>query len=313
MAAGHSHSHAHAGHSEAGERRLWFALALTAAFLVVEVVGSFLTGSLALLSDAGHMATDVAGLAIALLAIRLGRRPADGRRSFGYRRLEILAAALNAAALFLVAGYVLFEAVARFRAPEEIDSLGMLVVAAFGLAVNAVAMMLLRGGREESLNVRGAYLEVWADFLGSIAVIAGALAIRYTGRAWIDPLVAVAIALWVLPRGFALLRDALHVLLEGTPEGMDPQAVQQTLRSVAGVADVHDLHIWSVTTGVPLLSAHLRVADIARWDETLKRVQALLAERHGLHHVTLQPEAESPCESPPCEGARHAHGQLPGP
>jgi cobalt-zinc-cadmium efflux system protein len=252
------------------------------------------------------MATDAAGLAIALLAIRLGRRPADERRSFGYRRLEILAAALNAALLFVVAGYVLVEAVLRFRSPEAIDTAGMIVVAAAGLAVNAIAIALLRGGRGESLNVRGAYLEVWADFLGSVAVLAGALLIRYTALPWIDPLIAVAIALWVLPRGFALLRDALHVLLEGTPEGIDPRAVQESLKSVRGVVDVHDLHIWSVTTGVPLLSAHLRISELARWDETLKRVQALLAERHGVHHVTLQPEAEAPCDSPPCGGGHHA-------
>ncbi len=301
----HAHVHAHGGHSAAGERRLRLALALTAAFLVVEVAGSFLTGSLALLSDAGHMATDAAGLAIALFAIRLGRRPADERRSFGYRRLEILAAALNASALFLVAGYVFFQAVLRFRNPTPIDSTGMLVVAAAGLVVNAIAMVLLRGGRDESLNVRGAYLEVWADFLGSVAVLAGALIIRFTGVAWIDPLIAVGIALWVLPRGFALLKAALHVLLEGTPEGIDPRAVQQSLKSVPGVVDVHDLHIWSVTTGVPLLSAHLRVAEMSRWDETLKRVQALLAEKHGVKHVTLQPEAEAPCDSPPCGSGHH--------
>jgi len=298
----HGHPHSHTAHSS--ERRLWYALALTATFLVIEVIGSFLTGSLALLSDAAHMATDVASLGIALLAFRLGRLPPDENRSFGYRRLEILAAALNSAALFLVAGYVLFEAVMRFRSPQAIDTSGMLVVAAAGLVVNAVAMGLLRGGRDESLNVRAAYLEVWADFFGSAAVIAGALLIRFTGIAWFDPLIAVGIALWVLPRGFALLRDALHVLLEGTPAGIDPRAVEQSLKSVPGVADVHDLHIWSVTTGVPLLSAHLRVTDLARWDETLKRVQVRLAEAHGLHHVTLQPEAEAPCETPPCEGAR---------
>src|SRR5262245_27550274 len=182
MGAGHSHSHA--GHSAASERRLWAALALTAGFLAVEVVASLVTGSLALLSDAGHMATDVASLSIALLAIRLGRRPADERRSFGYRRLEILAAALNAAALFLIAAYVFVEAVLRLRRPEPIDATGMLVVAALGLGVNAIAMWLLREGREESLNLRGAYLEVWADFLGSAAVLAGGLLIFRTGVAW---------------------------------------------------------------------------------------------------------------------------------
>lgn len=292
MDAGHAHAH---GDSSTSERRLGIALALTVTFLVVEVVASLLTGSLALLSDAGHMATDVAALAIAMLAIRLGRRPADSKRSFGYRRLEVLAAALNAAGLFLVAGYVLYEAIRRFGNPQAINSNGMLIVAAFGLVVNAIAMKLLRDGREESLNVRGAYLEVWADFLGSIAVLIGAALIAITGAVWIDPVVAILIALWVLPRGWQLLKSASRVLLEGTPEGVDPDAVKQTLLSVAGVRAVHDLHIWSVTTGVPLLSAHLEINDMAEWNATLAKVREALARQHRIDHATLQPEAGGPC------------------
>lgn len=292
MGAGHEHSR---GDSLTSERRLWIALSLTGVFLVVEVVASVLTGSLALLSDAGHMATDVAALAIALLAIKLGKRPADSKRSFGYRRLEILAAAINAAGLFLVAGYVLVEAIRRFGNPQLIDSTGMLVVAALGLIVNAIAMRLLSSGREESLNVRGAYLEVWADFLGSVAVLLGAAMIWWTGRYWIDPVVAILIALWVLPRGWQLLKSASHVLLEGTPEGMDPDAVKQTLLSVSAVKAVHDLHIWSVTTGVPLLSAHLEISDMAAWDATLAQVREQLTAKHRIDHVTLQPELKGPC------------------
>jgi cobalt-zinc-cadmium efflux system protein len=292
MSAEHEHSH---GNALTSERRLWIALALTATFLIVEVAASLLTGSLALLSDAGHMATDVAALAIALLAIKLGKRPANSRRSFGYRRLEILAAALNAAGLFLVAGYVLIEAVQRFGNPRPVDSIGMLVVAAMGLVINAISMKLLSGGRDESLNVRGAYLEVWADLLGSIAVLLGAALIWLTGRTWIDPLVAILIALWVLPRGWQLLRSASHVLLEGTPEGIDPEAVRQTLLSVTGVIAVHDLHIWSVTTGVPLLSAHLQIGELATWNATLVKVREALAKHHRIDHSTLQPEAGGLC------------------
>jgi len=292
MSAGPAHAH---GDSSTSERRLWIALALTAMFLVVEVVASLLTGSLALLSDAGHMATDVAALAIALLAIRLGRRPADSKRSFGYRRLEILAAALNAAGLFLVAGYVLYEAVRRFGSPQVLDSTGMMIVAAIGLVVNAFAMKLLSGGHEESLNVRGAYLEVWADFLGSVAVLIGAALIAITGAVWIDPIVAILIALWVLPRGWQLLKSALHVLLEGTPEGVDPDAVKQTLLTVRGVRDVHDLHVWSVTTGVPLLSAHLQIEDMADWNTILADVREALGTHHRIHHATLQPETSESC------------------
>lgn len=290
--AGHAHPH---GDSPTSERRLRVAFGLTALFLVVEVVASLLTGSLALLSDAAHMATDVAALAIALLAIRLGRRPADSKRSFGYRRLEILAAALNAAGLFLVSAYVLVEAARRIGSPQPIDATGMLLVAALGLVVNAGAMRLLGSGREESLNVRGAYLEVWADFLGSVAVLVGAALIAITGMTWIDPLVAVLIALWILPRGWQLLKSASHVLLEGSPAGVDPDAVRQTLLAVAGVRSVHDLHIWSLTTGVPLLSAHLEIDDVASWSVTLAEVREALARRHRIDHVTLQPETGGPC------------------
>ena len=294
MSGGHAHSHA--GISGTSERRLWLALALTAGFLAVEVVASLVTGSLALLSDAGHMATDVASLSIALLAIKLGRRPADERRSFGYRRLEILAAALNAAALFVIAAYVLVEAVLRLRRPETIDATGMLVVAAIGLAVNAIAILLLREGRAESLNLRGAYLEVWADLLGSAAVLAGGFLIYRTAAAWVDPVVAILIALWVLPRGWALLREALHVLLEGTPEGIDPAAVERTILSAEGVSAVHDLHIWCITTGMPMLSAHLHVDSMGRWDAVLAGVQQALAREHHIAHVTLQPEVEGSCK-----------------
>lgn len=290
------------GHSQdeqetASERSLWWALGLTAAFLVVEVIASFMSGSLALLSDAGHMATDVAALGIALLAIRIGRRPADDRRSFGYRRLEILAAALNAAGLFLVAGYVLWEAIDRFLEPTDVDSRAMLIVAFAGLVVNAIAMRMLYRGRSGSLNVQGAYIEVWADLLGSIAVLAGALAIEFTGALWIDPLVAVAIALWVLPRGFALMRKALHVLLEGTPEGIDPRAVERTILSIGGVRRVHDLHLWSVTTGVPLLTAHVELDTLEGWDTTLQALRDAILQNHQINHATLQPELVSSCNT----------------
>lgn len=297
MTGGHAHPHPPAGAKPSSERRLWIALALTGAFLVVEVVASFLTGSLALLSDAGHMATDVAGLGVALLAIRIGRRPADMRRSFGYRRLEILAAAVNAAGLFLVAAYVLAEAVGRLRSPTAVDSTGMLVVATVGLAANAIAMRLLYSGQKASINVRGAYLEVWADFLGSIAVLVAAALIRVTGATWIDPVAAILIALWILPRGWSLLRSALHVLLEGTPEGIDPAAVERTIRSVPGVRRVHDLHLWSVTTGVPLITAHVELETLDGWDAKLAALRRSLIENHQIDHITIQPEVVPSCRT----------------
>jgi len=216
-----SASHAHGIPSTDNERALRIALALTGSFLIAEVIGGVLTGSLALISDAAHMLTDTAALAIALAAIRIARRPADRRRTYGYHRFEILAAAFNALLLFAVALYILVEAYRRFTSPPEIHSVGMLVVASIGLIVNLISIRLLSGGQSDSLNVKGAYLEVWSDLLGSIGVIVGAVVIQLTGWSWVDPLVAVAIGLWVLPRTWILLKDSLNFLLEGVPEGID--------------------------------------------------------------------------------------------
>ena len=209
VAAPPAHDHA----KSANSRTLLLALLLTGTFLIAEVIGSFVFNSLALLSDAGHMLTDVAALTIALMAIRIGARPADDQRTFGYRRFEILAAAFNALMLFAVAIYILVEAVNRFRDPVPVQSTGMLIVAVAGLIINLMSMRLLRSGKAQSLNLKGAYLEVWADMLGSIGVIGGAIAIRFTGLTWIDPVVAVGIGIWVLPRTWILLRDTANVLL----------------------------------------------------------------------------------------------------
>jgi cobalt-zinc-cadmium efflux system protein len=297
---GHAHRHGpdhHQGHSHdytgRSRRQLWIALALTSVILVVEAVASFLTGSLALLSDAAHMATDAAALGIALLAVQLGTRKADHRRSYGYRRLEILAAALNAGALFIIGAYILWQAFVRLRNPEPIATTGVLIVAAVGLAVNAIAMFILRGSREHSLNIRGAYLEVWADFIGSLGVLIGAALIRWTGALWIDPVIAILIALWVLPRGWSLLKSAMHVLLEGTPEGIDHRAVSASMLAVPGVCAIHDLHIWSLTSGMPLLTAHVEIDDkVAEWNGTLKALREMLAKDHHIEHVTIQIELD---------------------
>lgn len=284
-------------------KRLWLALALTTVILVVEAVASFLTGSLALLSDAAHMATDASALGIALLAVRLGTRRADARRSYGYRRFEILAAALNAAGLFVIGGFILWEAFGRFRDPQPIAATGMLVVAAVGLVVNAIAMLVLHGGRNESLNLKGAYLEVFADFLGSVGVLIGAVLIRFTGALWIDPLIAVLISLWVLPRGWTLLKSAMHVLLEGTPEGVDYRNVTTSMLAVPGVCAIHDLHIWSLTSGMPLLTAHVEIDKLAQWDATLDALRSMLARDHHIEHVTIQLELDGQsCGDAHCTG-----------
>jgi len=284
-----AHSHDHT--AGANSKMLVLALAMTSTYLVAEVVGGFWFNSLALLSDAAHMLTDVVALAIALLAIKVGRRAADDRRSFGYRRLEILAAAFNAVLLFGVAIYVFVEAIKRFNNPEPIQSWGMLIVATIGLLVNIVSMRMLTSGKEASLNVKGAYLEVWADMIGSVGVIAGALAIRFTGWTWVDPIVAVAIGVWVLPRTWILLRDTTNILLEGVPGGISLPDIRKAIEAADGVAGVHDLHIWSVSSADISCTAHINIRDGADAVEVRTRVTALLQEQYGILHTTIQTEA----------------------
>ena len=298
-----SESHTHAIPATTNTRALGFALVLTGGFMLVEFVGGVLAGSLALISDAAHMLTDVMALAIALAAIRIGRRGSDTRRTFGYQRLEILAAAFNAGMLFAVAVYILYEAYQRLHAPAEVHSTAMLVIATLGLLVNVLSMRLLNTGKDASLNVKGAYLEVWSDLLGSIGVIVAALTIRLTGWAWVDSAIAVAIGLWVLPRTWLLLKESLNILLEGVPEGLDLQAVESTIRAVAGVRGLHDLHVWSITTGKTSLTAHLSVDPSADCELLIARVSTQLEERHRIEHVTLQ------CEVGPCP---NASGELHG-
>lgn len=310
MAGNHDHAHeavggGHAGHNHgagASSKRLALALALTTIFLIAEVVGAFVFDSLALLSDAAHMFTDSAALAIALAAVRIGRRPPDDKRTFGYRRFEILAAAFNAILLFVVAGYVLVEGIGRFFDPRPVESVGMLVVAALGLAINLISMRILAGGKEASLNVKGAYLEVWADMLGSLGVIGAAVAIYFTGYFWIDPIVAIAIGLWVLPRTWILLRDTIHILLQGVPRGFDLHAIRSALLELEGVSDVHDLHLWSIAGDDASLTAHIVLSDNSDMEATRRSAVEMLETRFDIGHATLQTEIE-PCSD---EGKVHA-------
>jgi len=284
-------SHSHIGTSNS--RSLAIALALTTTFLVAEVVGSFLFNSLALLSDAAHMFTDAAALAIALAAIRIGQRPADERRTFGYRRFEILAAAFNALLLFAVAGYVLWEGIGRFFRPAEVQSTGMLVVATIGLIVNLVAMRLLASRKESSLNIKGAYLEVWADMLGSVGVIAGAIVIMFTGWPWVDPAIAILIGLWVLPRTWILLRDTAHILLEGVPRGLSLTEIRGALGTLSGVAALHDLHVWGLTSDDSSLSVHVVLAQGADAEAVRLAMSELLKARFRIEHTTIQIEQKA--------------------
>lgn len=313
------HDHDHLGGGIRHERPLWWALALTGLFLLAEVAGAFLTSSLALLSDAAHMATDTLGLVVALAAVRLSRRPPDARRSYGYARLEALGALFNGILLCLAGAYILWEAVGRFRHPQAVASDGMLVIAALGLVVNLVAMRLLAAGSGESLNVKGAYLEVWSDMLGSLAVIAGALLIHLTGWQWIDPVLALLIGLWVLPRTWVLLRAAVNVLLEGVPEGIALGDVRAALCAHPGVAGVHDLHVWALASRMPALTAHVVVAAGAEPEGLRRGLGQLLHTRFGIDHVTLQLEYAA-CGGEVClaqagvpaTGAHHDHEHAAG-
>ena len=295
MGAGHDHGGGH-GHSHVPttirhERPLWIAFGLTLFFLLVEVAGGLLTNSLALLSDAAHMMTDVLALGISLFAVRMARRPADAKRTYGYARMEAIGALVNGGLLFLVAGYILWEAVGRFSQPPHVESNGMLLVAILGLIVNLIAMKLLQAGAGESLNMKGAYLEVWSDMLGSLGVIAGALLIRFTGWTVVDPIIAVLIGLWVLPRTWTLLREAGHVLMQGVPSGIDPDEIRDAMAAQSGVATVHDLHIWALGSREPILTAHVLLSLDAGDPDALRTAMAkMLRERFHIDHATLQVE-----------------------
>ena len=299
MSAGHDHAgHSHGGHAHnhaagASSRMLGIALALTGTFLIVELVGAYLFNSLALLSDAAHMFTDAAALAIALAAVKIGQRPADERRTFGYRRFEILAAAFNALLLFAVAAFVLWEGISRLRVAQPVESQGMLVIAVAGLVVNLIAMRLLSAGKEQSLNVKGAYLEVWADMLGSAGVVGAAIVIMLTGWSWVDPVMAIAIGLWVVPRTWSLLKDTTQILLEGVPAHLKLADIRTAIASAPGVASVHDLHVWSMSSNDVSLSTHIVLAEDADAETVRRGVAALLHDRFEIEHVTIQTEREA--------------------
>ena len=276
------------------KKRLSVVLGLTTSYLVAEVVGGLLTGSLALLADAGHMLTDVAGLALALIAIRFAESPATPERTYGYYRVEILAALTNAIILIGISFYILYEAYERFRNPPEVQSGAMLAVAAVGLAVNIIGIYLLRSASEESLNMKGAYFEVLSDMLTSIGVIVAAIIMLTTGWYYADPLISAGIGLFILPRTWMLFRDVVGVLLEGTPSDVNLTALREAMTGISGVANVHDLHVWSLTSGVNAMSTHVVMADGATSDKLLERIRQLVTSDFPIAHVTIQTEI-SPC------------------
>jgi cobalt-zinc-cadmium efflux system protein len=296
---GPGHSHGPRPGSAAAEhiKPLTIAVALTGSYMIVEFIAGLAVGSLALLSDAAHMATDVLGLALALAAIHLARRFRGGQRTYGLYRLEVLAAVINGLLLFGVGGYVLLEAARRLTDPPEVPGLTVAAIAAVGFLVNLIAFLLLRAGAKDSLNVRGAFLEVLADMLGSLGVVVAGLVQATTGWAYADPIIAALIGLLVLPRTYRLMRQALRILLEVAPPGVDVAAAQRRLIGLPGVTDVHDLHIWTVTDGIESASAHVVIDEDADWHAVLDLARAVLAAEYGVTHATIQVEPHDHSEA----------------
>ncbi|MGY0232831.1 cation diffusion facilitator family transporter [Longispora urticae] len=281
------------GQESAGERhrgRLVIALCIALGVLVLQVIGYLVTNSLALLADAGHVLTDAGGVALAMAAIWFGKRAAGPRHSFGYYRVEIFSAVINAVILTVIAVLVLIEAYKRISDPPEVAGLSTLAFASVGLAANVVGLLLLRGGQKESLAVRGAYLEVLGDLLGSVAVIAAAVVIIFTGWRYADPIASAVIGLMILPRTWSLLRDAVDVLLQGAPKGLAVESVRAELLAVDGVLDIHDLHVWELTSGMPVLSAHVVVSSMTDGGAVLDGVAARMGDAFDIRHSTFQLE-----------------------
>lgn len=299
-AAGHSHEHGLGGHTTAAGKhrgRLILALTITLSVVLVQLIGALISGSLSLLADSGHMLTDATGVAIALIASSIAALPATSKRTFGYLRVEVLAALVNGVVLGIIAVVIFVEAIRRFGSEVDIATTPMIVAAVIGAVANLASLLVLRGGQKESLNVRGAYLEVLGDLLGSIAVIVAGVIIIFTGWNWVDQVASMLIAVIIVPRAYSLLRDVVNVLLEASPKGFDVEKARAHMLTVPGVIEVHDLHAWTITSGVPAFSAHVTVTD-ETWSEQeyhalLDELKACLRVHFGTDHTTLQIEPAS--------------------
>jgi len=307
---GDHHGHTHGGRvteasrgpeSSASVRRLRAALVVTAAFLLVEVIGGWLANSLALLADAGHMLTDVAALALSLFVAWFSRQPASPQKTYGYLRWEVLAAFLNGATLLLISVWIVWEALLRLRAPEPLESGLMLVVAIAGLAVNVIAARMLHSSGTASLNVRAAYLHVLSDLLGSVGTVAAAVIVRWTGWLAADPIASLLMALLILRGAWRLVRESVDVLLEATPSHISLGSVRAQLEAIPGVESVHDLHVWTVTSGLVAMSAHAIVREPDRHQHVLEHVHDAM-RLFGIEHITVQLE-----RSEKYERERHLH------
>ncbi|WP_424161454.1 cation diffusion facilitator family transporter [Bacillus amyloliquefaciens] len=285
---GHNHT------DGSNKKVLLISFILITGYMIIEAIGGFLTNSLALLSDAGHMLSDSISLMIALIAFKLAEKKASHNKTFGYKRFEILAAVINGVALILISLYIIYEAIKRFSHPPEVATTGMLIISIIGLAVNIlVAWIMLNGGdTKNNLNIKGAYLHVISDMLGSVGAILAAILIIFFGWGWADPLASVIVAALVLRSGYNVTKDAIHVLMEGTPENIDVTDIIHTIEETEGIQNIHDLHIWSITSGLNALSCHAVVDDqltISESERILRKIEHVL-EHKGITHVTVQME-----------------------
>lgn len=294
MGAGHSHGYGHVTAAAVHRGRLLVALGITLLVLATEIVGSTLTGSLALLADAGHIATDAVGIAMALLAVHIAGRPASERRTFGYARAEILAAGVNAVLLFGVGAFIFAEGISRLISPQHFDGGATIVFGLVGMVANTVSLLVLMGGQQESLNVRGAFLEVMADALGSLAVVVAAGIFLATGWRQADAVASLLIGVLIVPRTWRLLREAVDILLEAAPKDVDMAAVRHHIEGLKGVEGLHDLHAWTITSGLPVLSAHVvvsqEVLDEVGYEKMLHDLQGCLGTHFDVEHCTFQLE-----------------------
>ena len=295
-----AHEHHHHGHSDIhganrkNLRRVMIALVLTGTFMIVEIVGGIISGSLALLADAGHMLTDTMALALAAMAFHVSKRPPDGKLTFGYQRFQILAAFVNGLSLFAIVGWILFEAVDRFINPNEILGETMLVVAAAGFLVNLVSFAVLHSGDQDNLNIRGAALHVAGDLLGSVAAIVAALVIIYTGWILIDPILSVAVAALILKSAWSLVKRSAHILLEGAPEWLDVQAMQErVVAAVPGVGEIHHVHIWGLTPQELMLTMHMSVTDdVESQSDVVRDTKQFMKDEYGIGHSTIEVDVD---------------------
>ncbi|OCA84396.1 zinc transporter ZitB [Bacillus sp. FJAT-27225] len=297
----HSHDHGHGHHHHTSNKRaLLLAFILIATFMVIEVIGGILTNSLALLSDAGHMLSDAAALGLSYFAIKLGEKKSTQAKTYGYKRFEIIAAALNGLTLIVISVFIFIEAIERFSNPPEVQSSGMLIISTIGLLVNiAAAFILMKGDKEENLNVRSAFLHVLGDMLGSVGAIVAALLMIFFGWGIADPIASVIVAILIIISGWRVTKDSFHILMEGAPEQIDFEALRGELLQIPYVNDVHDLHIWSVTSGMPMLSCHIAIAQDGKHDTILRQAQSLLHDHYGIEHSTIQVEkADKGCANP---------------